>query len=1270
MNTRRVAPYLLCLLILVLPVLLAGPAAGQCGQPTSGPPGPARCYQGSGPGGLSGQCASCGTVSGSTGSPTDAVSTFSGNLYLQDTPVSYRNMGDPFPFTITYNCLSSRTGVMGDHWTHSYSIYVLNDAPNGARIVEGDGQENYFSGNPTQGSPFYGSAGGVWDKLQKTYSGSTWTGWKLTRTSQEYLTFDTNGRLTARSDWVGLSWGFSYTNGLLTTVTDPMGRQTTLTYTNGYLTRVTVPGSVYAQFAYDTDSPKHLVTVTDAANYAYTYDYDSNDRVVSVTDPSGREVEYTYYSSGRLNTTFTTGLSGTLKTYTYTTQTNGQLWVDLTETKDGASRVTRHVYENTNDPNNGRYLGVLLLSIKDAGDSPHLNLTEGWAYDAQYRKVRYRDGWDTETGGKSHRHFYYYGDANNPNRMTKYVDPENSDANPNETGLPSAGCPGYVYTYNSRGDKISEVTPEGRETDYAYVSGTSQLSSVTIKDQDVNGDPVDRVTSYTYYGSSKAYQLSTTTDAEGNVTTYDYSTSTGYLTSITPEEGGATSYGYNDLGDVTSVQDGNGNTTSYQYDNLHRVTQITYPSVGGGQKTKTTTWSCCGRTQETDENGVVTRYYYEDDKPTAVRTHLLWKVVRDCGTGRLNYTTEYTYDEVRNTKTEKNPRGKTTTYTHDAANRKTRVDYPDNTYEAWAFRDDGRICGHTDGRGRAVTFRYDADDRLCGPYAAGYPAVAYPNDTDVYLTRDEDGQVVEARDGSGTSTRTYYPSGWLKTVTVSAGSSKTLTYQYTGVGQVSSLQVTGENAFSYSYNGRNQISSVTNPNNVQVTFSYDDGGRRTRITYPGSYVEYVYNARDWITEVRNRTTGGTTRYDATYAYSDGTLWDHHGNPLKRTENIAGSTYTTTLRYDAVYRQTEETKRDSGNSVVYSLTYGYDECGNRTSRMLGNVTYTYVYDDNNKLSSASGGGLSASFTHDGNGNMTGVSGTMYGTKTMAYNDQSYLTSVGTDSYWYTYTGQRYRAQLAGSYRRYLYHGDRVLEELSDSGTMQARYTTENDGFYGMLVHLSRSDGTSRFPMYDEIGSVRGLTDASGSVTDTYELDTFGRQVSSSGTTPNPYRFGGAWGYITDPSGMLQLGARYYWPEIGAFLSRDPMPDTLPNWEYAEANPVRSIDPDGYRSSRGHGHCHTTPAVPLSNWMEHPPVCGGRCPEDNSDYGRWIRRAWTRKIKKPRSTCSYYDSCGQMHSFYQDEGWWEVVVAGKRECMSFEALEELGWCGYDGYPVLFF
>jgi len=254
-------------------------------------------------------------------------------------------------------------------------------------------------------------------------------------------------------------------------------------------------------------------------------------------------------------------------------------------------------------------------------------------------------------------------------------------------------------------------------------------------------------------------------------------------------------------------------------------------------------------------------------------------------------------------------------------------------------------------------------------------------------------------------------------------------------------------------------------------------------------------------------------------------------------------------------------------------------------------------------------------------MTGVSGTMFGSKsptrhslrlcrygdgaTMVYNDDNRLTSSTyggvTDLYYYTYTGLRYRARLGGTYYRYLYHGERVLEELNDSGTMQARYTTEDGSYYGQWLHLYRTSGTlSRFPMYDNIGTARGLVDASGTVTDTYELDTFGRSVSSSGTTPNPYRYGGAWGYITDPSGMLQLGARYYWPEIGRFISQDPIGSGVNWYIYAEDNPLVWIDPEGTDVNWGRGYrvakcvameMYGNDAIALVNWVGSQ-VSGGR------------------------------------------------------------------------------
>jgi len=44
-------------------------------------------------------------------------------------------------------------------------------------------------------------------------------------------------------------------------------------------------------------------------------------------------------------------------------------------------------------------------------------------------------------------------------------------------------------------------------------------------------------------------------------------------------------------------------------------------------------------------------------------------------------------------------------------------------------------------------------------------------------------------------------------------------------------------------------------------------------------------------------------------------------------------------------------------------------------------------------------------------------------------------------------------------------------------------------------------------------------------------------------------------------MLQLGARYYWPEIGGFISQDPIGDGVNWYAYVEDNPLRWVDPEG-------------------------------------------------------------------------------------------------------------
>jgi len=108
-------------------------------------------------------------------------------------------------------------------------------------------------------------------------------------------------------------------------------------------------------------------------------------------------------------------------------------------------------------------------------------------------------------------------------------------------------------------------------------------------------------------------------------------------------------------------------------------------------------------------------------------------------------------------------------------------------------------------------------------------------------------------------------------------------------------------------------------------------------------------------------------------------------------------------------------------------------------------------------------------------------------------------------------------------------------------------------------------TPSFYGYDGFGTVRQLTSLTGAVTDTYEYDAFGNQITHTGSTSNNYLYRGE---QFDPDlGLYYLRARYYNPATGRFMSRDPedgtlrMPITLHKYLYADGDPVDGFDPTG-------------------------------------------------------------------------------------------------------------
>ena len=114
----------------------------------------------------------------------------------------------------------------------------------------------------------------------------------------------------------------------------------------------------------------------------------------------------------------------------------------------------------------------------------------------------------------------------------------------------------------------------------------------------------------------------------------------------------------------------------------------------------------------------------------------------------------------------------------------------------------------------------------------------------------------------------------------------------------------------------------------------------------------------------------------------------------------------------------------------------------------------------------------------------------------------------------YDGNRVAETVGGVTTNYLVDTQnptgyaQVVDELV-SGTVSRSYS------YGMEriseSQTLNSSWTPSFYGYDGHGSVRQLTNSTGTVTDSYDYDAFGNLSNSTGSTPNNYLFAGEGGW---------------------------------------------------------------------------------------------------------------------------------------------------------------
>jgi|GEM_PF-1088698 len=141
-------------------------------------------------------------------------------------------------------------------------------------------------------------------------------------------------------------------------------------------------------------------------------------------------------------------------------------------------------------------------------------------------------------------------------------------------------------------------------------------------------------------------------------------------------------------------------------------------------------------------------------------------------------------------------------------------------------------------------------------------------------------------------------------------------------------------------------------------------------------------------------------------------------------------------------------------------------------------------------------------------------------------------------------------------------DCVLQELDGSNNVTVVYTNEPQPYGGVLSQ--RRGSTTHILHTDALGSTRALSDSSQTVTDTYVYDAWGNLVASTGSTVNPNRWVGRYGYYTESStGLVYVRARMCQPTVARWCSVDPIGfrDGINRFRYAQSNPMSLVDMSG-------------------------------------------------------------------------------------------------------------
>jgi RHS repeat-associated protein len=304
----------------------------------------------------------------------------------------------------------------------------------------------------------------------------------------------------------------------------------------------------------------------------------------------------------------------------------------------------------------------------------------------------------------------------------------------------------------------------------------------------------------------------------------------------------------------------------------------------------------------------------------------------------------------------------------------------------------------------------------------------------------------------------------------------------------------------------------------------------------------------------------TYGYDYNYATSSYTMKGY------RTSMINNLAQMEKYYFDNLYQLI---RVDYGNGDIYH--WSYDDIGNRVQQIVipsGQppvvANYTYYQNGQSRNSQLLQSDGLSTYTWDNNGNLLAKGATNY---TWDFDDRLVgISGPSTSaSYVYGYQGERIKKTVSGTETSYLYLSEDIVKETS--GGVSANY------LHGIGIDepvMMDRVGARSYYFSDGLGSIREMTDAAGTLQNSYTCGAWGELRSQYVTVPNSY---GYTGREFAEEGLYFYRARYLDPGVGRFLSEDLI--KFANGEnlytYVYSNPIALIDPSGLHGFVWKGKC---------------------------------------------------------------------------------------------------